>query len=688
MGIPPAPHGVHRFPPEPIETSTESHRAQTLPTKADDVPGSAPLVLGEHQTHQEEGKRQEIDAKSRPEGSLPCPEETAVPYSAKNDDKADQSTSIATGPSYPTSLPLIESTPPNQTSLQDAANDGRPAGEFDQQSAEPAQTSWRPRACAHDSNSGEQTKPDAPLRKFKPQLVETAKRSFRKLGGDRQPDVADDNRSSAGHNGRPNRGMDTDIAGQRGTNASGVSPFDQSESRFSYVSLLERQQSQRRSHYAEDSSGIPSSNGEGSESSHTWSPATSQSSFHDMGMKRLKLADQSRDHYSGGRSSGPILSLAAKKAERQLRDQALAAFPNEHSHHSVDHFAIDGGDDSENEDRNRGRLLPPDRATSVSFRRGSAEDLPRELSIMRRHKEEAELREYEARQGESSDAKAPAPAAAPKQDADKHRFGWQQDQGLKNKVSPPLLGQDIVFPFSQSPKGTQCESDSEEVSTAQETKQAEGGMHNGGGGLWCKPSGGKQGQGAGLWMGLCRGDNHQPPQYRPGIVTPSPQAEGESYLSLDTLQQSIPTVQTVVTPPTPDHDDGDRSVDIESEIDREFHDGFVTQVYNYLSLGYPSVAYYFDEELSKISGIPVEELRRDDSRTKPVGHIGVSEGTAGTASGSHAGDDDGTIRKCPRWTALRLYIREWARQRLLWGGFQDNCHDAWGVRERKGSWAF
>lgn len=683
MGILSPPHGVRRFPPEPIETSTES--SQTLPRTADDVPSTAPLVSGERETRQKEGQRQEIDVQSGPRGSLPPPTETTT-VQCKNEEKENQTISITTVPSNSASPPLIESTSPGQEPLQGTANTSRTAGKVDQQPTEPTETSRRHEACVDDLKIREQDKSDAPPRKFKPQLIETAKRSFRKHGGGR-PDVAENNRPFAGHNGRPNRGPESEIAGQRGIYSSGVPQSDQLESRFSYASLLARQQSQQYSPYAADSSGVPSSNGEGSDNSHSWSPATSQSSFHDMGMKRLKLAEQSRDRHNG-RSSGPLLSLAAKKAERQLRDQALAAFPNEHSHHSVDHFVIDGGDDSEDEDHIKGRLLPPDRATSVSFRRGSAADLPRELSVMRRHKEEAEIREYKAKQGESSNAKAAAPAAAAKQDADKPRFGWQQDQGLKNKVSPPLLGQDLVFPFSQSPKGTQCESDSEEAPGAQESKPAEEGIHGGGGGLWCKPSDGNKGQGTGLWMGLCRVDNHQQPQYRPGIVTPSPQAEGESYLSLDTLQQSIPTVQTVVTPPTPVHDDGDRSMDIESEIDREFHDGFVTQVYNYLSLGYPSVAYYFDEELSKISGIPVEELRRDDAQTKPRGHIGVPEGAANTttAAESHAGDDS-TDRKCPRWIALRLYIREWARQQLLWGGFQDNCLDAWGVRERRGSWA-
>ncbi|KAJ4289289.1 hypothetical protein N0V88_007040 [Collariella sp. IMI 366227] len=54
------------------------------------------------------------------------------------------------------------------------------------------------------------------------------------------------------------------------------------------------------------------------------------------------------------------------------------------------------------------------------------------------------------------------------------------------------------------------------------------------------------------------------------------------------------------------------AADLEEKIAAEFDDHFVTQVYNYLSLGYPATARQYDEELSKISRIPVKELERDD----------------------------------------------------------------------------
>jgi hypothetical protein len=43
--------------------------------------------------------------------------------------------------------------------------------------------------------------------------------------------------------------------------------------------------------------------------------------------------------------------------------------------------------------------------------------------------------------------------------------------------------------------------------------------------------------------------------------------------------------------------------------------------------------------------------------------------------------------KCTRWAALKLYIQEWARQHPYPNPRDAREHDAWGVTERKGSWA-
>jgi hypothetical protein len=112
----------------------------------------------------------------------------------------------------------------------------------------------------------------------------------------------------------------------------------------------------------------------------------------------------------------------------------------------------------------------------------------------------------------------------------------------------------------------------------------------------------------------------------------------------------------------------------DDKILQEFGGDFVTQVYNYLSLGYPAMARGFDEELSRISHIDLDELRRDDEKQMAKGHLVEMK----------VNESAPEEERCPRWVALRSYITEWARQHPD----LDNLDPlAWGVRERRGSWA-
>ncbi|OAA67485.1 hypothetical protein ISF_03661 [Cordyceps fumosorosea ARSEF 2679] len=112
----------------------------------------------------------------------------------------------------------------------------------------------------------------------------------------------------------------------------------------------------------------------------------------------------------------------------------------------------------------------------------------------------------------------------------------------------------------------------------------------------------------------------------------------------------------------------------DDKIALEFGDEFVTQVYNYLSLGYPAMARSFDEELAKISRVSVAELCRDDDQQLAKGHM----------LEMRLDDETPEEARCPRWRALRVYILEWARQHPD----LDNLNPlAWGVHERRGSWA-
>jgi hypothetical protein len=138
------------------------------------------------------------------------------------------------------------------------------------------------------------------------------------------------------------------------------------------------------------------------------------------------------------------------------------------------------------------------------------------------------------------------------------------------------------------------------------------------------------------------------------------------------------------------------AADLEDKIAAEFDDHFVSQVYNYLSLGYPATARQYDEELSKISRISVEELQRDDGAimealwgTAPNGDDGDADKKKKARAAGHIMLDseakDGVREedRCPRWKALKLYIYEWAHQHPDLNAISPL---AWGVQERRGSW--
>ncbi|KAL6875821.1 hypothetical protein HDV57DRAFT_510634 [Trichoderma longibrachiatum] len=189
---------------------------------------------------------------------------------------------------------------------------------------------------------------------------------------------------------------------------------------------------------------------------------------------------------------------------------------------------------------------------------------------------------------------------------------------LRQGPSPPMLGKDLVFRRCPSPKFTTLEpEDSFEAHMIED--------------------GGRDVPGqAGLWRGYC--------------------CRSESTGGCIRLQREKAQAER------------------DEKILQEFGEDFVTQVYNYLSLGYPAMARGFDEELSRISHIDIDELRRDDEKQMAKGHMVEMKLDV------NAPEEE----RCPRWAALRAYITEWARQHPD----LDNLDPlAWGVRERRGSWA-
>ncbi|KAJ9634385.1 hypothetical protein H2199_009043 [Coniosporium tulheliwenetii] len=188
--------------------------------------------------------------------------------------------------------------------------------------------------------------------------------------------------------------------------------------------------------------------------------------------------------------------------------------------------------------------------------------------------------------------------------------------------------------------------------------------------LWSTVSS-RRSSGRGPWNGCCFDNGLSPPQKgSSGLLTPRNKTG-------DPVTTPCPTpVRRSMReglPPSPPPSNPD------SAIDEEFDDGFITQVYNYLSLGYPSLARKFDEELSRISGTSIVELRQDDGLANARGYIRLGDD-------ENVSDLDITEYTCARWRALRVYVREWAKQQPTMA--HEQALGASGVSARRGSWAW
>jgi hypothetical protein len=310
---------------------------------------------------------------------------------------------------------------------------------------------------------------------------------------------------------------------------------------------------------------------------------------------------------------------------------------------------------------------------------------------------------------------------APERDMSLERA--RQQHRLRLKGSPPMLGQDLVFRRCPSPKQTKLEPDHLwDIATGATIED-----HN------RDPT-----EQHGLWRGYCYTTNQQEklapverPQmittpYPPGSPDRDPFFGGFTTAPSTTLSEeptpfssrggtlSVPQVNGV-----PEHRTKNQApkglhmlqnlqnlddklkkekaaADLEDKIAAEFDEHFVSQVYNYLSLGYPATARQYDEELSKISRIPVEELQRDDGAIMEALWGAAPNGTDGDADKKKKARAAGHLMldgeakdgvkeedRCPRWKALKLYIYEWAHQHPDLNAISPL---AWGVQERRGSW--
>ncbi|KAI1165809.1 hypothetical protein F5B18DRAFT_660117 [Nemania serpens] len=277
---------------------------------------------------------------------------------------------------------------------------------------------------------------------------------------------------------------------------------------------------------------------------------------------------------------------------------------------------------------------------------------------------------------------------------------------MRKAASPPMLGADLTFRSCPSPQYTRMEPNQpySQFDRLEKNQRDTSGA-------------------TGLWRGYCSSKTStldaralQPPDL---LHTP-----GALYSAVDPFDSAFGTSMSGSGMQSPSWVASSKQISLhkqalsgleerleremarkerEDAIVAEFDDVFVTQVYNYLSLGYPATARAFDDELCKISGICVEELRKDDNvdvgkgymlsmEISPNGESGEggegSDSSSINSSGDGAsGDEKRPRHNPPRWRALKLYVREWARQHPSLDGDDESGPPAWGVRARRGSWA-
>ncbi|KAJ5490591.1 hypothetical protein N7453_011416 [Penicillium expansum] len=488
-----------------------------------------------------------------------------------------------------------------------------------------------------ERNSPSQSNTSAAPRRFKPDLIETDTRSVRK-----GKPIRVSQRHNAVESSAPHTIIGPDTTSWLDPNPD-VHTYLSSESHFSYSNLLRRQQDRRHSFRVPDLPSIASDSSEDSENSRSHSACTSPPRPSNKVTQDLDMSDAPHE-VRDEQLSEFLLSLAARSAQIQLKEQALAAFPNEQVYEPVDHFAIDEDEGDSDDDHVSMKYH------HVKSRRQSSADLSWELEYMRHHKEEAEMR-----------IRAMGASARPKSSI----------QHNKNGKSPPMLGSDIVLPRSASPEGTMCEHPSTDAGS-----RGVQDLCTGCGDLWCAAPSQGSGKGSGLWMGTCcknEGQEREVHGLMPGIVTPMPRVD-EAGISMGLSPSPSHTHLDRLTASPGNHNfQKPASPNLQKVIEAEFHNGFVTQIYNYLSLGYPCLARCYDYELSRISGISIEDLRRDDLHTDARGYVVAPE-------------TDNLAGACARWKALRLYIQEWARQEPGMAE-EDTNLESWGLPERKGSWA-
>ncbi|KAI4266209.1 MAG: hypothetical protein L6R35_006975 [Caloplaca aegaea] len=253
----------------------------------------------------------------------------------------------------PTARPRIPPRPLESTVRSSNTNKTQPRDTILISSATPDVTPPLPRRKLPQPI--ESTESSSKPRKFAPQLVETTSRQRKR--GDTLPAVLDTDKTEHSPDDafylprhlRIARPSPLPIPPVNSPVVSTNHVPQLHESNFSYSSLSQRanldKPDRRHSFRVPELPSIPSQTEEsdGSDDSTCPSLSTTPSAKSD----EIEYIKNKRNH--DGTRAGYLLSLAAQAAEKQLREQAMAAYPNEHSHEPVDHFAIDREDDSDKE---------------------------------------------------------------------------------------------------------------------------------------------------------------------------------------------------------------------------------------------------------------------------------------------------------------------------------------------------
>jgi hypothetical protein len=694
-----------RFKVEPIETTVTSSKVKS---QSEDAEGPKPRRFAPEpiETTKTSSKDKPHAERPKPRRFAPQPIETTTTSSKANRKFSPEPVETSTRSNRKFAPEPVETTTrsnrrfaPEPVETTTRSSREKFAKDWDEQTSPTGKFKANPMETASVGGTKLKSCLKQPSKKFTPQLIETAQRS--RKAGDGEPILHPCDKTEA----TPDSvitARKARILGIPPTPPNNTPTFDLSQNPlFLEIQRNASPLARRRSYFSssQHSFRVPDLDPiESSESEASAPPSPTESppytSDHSFMYKEVTRRRESMDEGT----SGYLLELAAKAAEKQLREQAMAAFPNSDFHEPVTHYVdrdIEGSEPSVTEER--------------AGQEPSYSEVNWELETMRKYQKKQETEKAQLKPSEDvkpafSPFGNPAgflDAATAKKFANEKRDPELERQ--RREARPPMLGKDIKFPRCQSPEPSRFDPtqgcDAVKTAMCYLSEQSRAASEKGES-LWCGQGNGRQTSTTpslwsnansrtssiqGLWGGFCVNGGDKSPRGPAGLMTPHHEKPNP--------MSPCPTPAMSLLPPTPpasssgatfsglafgatDFSNIDEKLATEQTIAEDFGDDFVTQVYNYLSLGYPSMARPFDEELSKISHISISDLRQDD-------HLASSRGYIRLGKDGNLKDSEITEETCMRWRALRIYIQEWARQHPHMA--EDEISH--GTAVRKGSWA-